>query len=65
MRPHLESCIQLWSPQHKKHMELLDWVPWRATKMIRSNGFKLREGRFRLDVRKKFFTIRVVEYWIR
>jgi len=23
-RSHLESCIQLWSPQHKKGMELLD-----------------------------------------
>jgi len=34
VRPQLEPCLQIWSPQHRKDMELLEWVQRTATKMI-------------------------------
>jgi len=35
VRPHLGSCVHLWSPQHRKDMDLLEQVKRRVTKMIR------------------------------
>jgi len=35
VRSHLDYCIQLWDAQHKKFKDLLEWVQWRATKVIK------------------------------
>ena len=35
LKPHLLYCIQAWKLQHKKDVELLEWVPRRATQTIR------------------------------
>ena len=58
MRPHLEYCIHMWSPQYRKDMDLLECVQMRATTMIcrmehLSCEDRLRElGLFSLEKRR-------------
>jgi len=49
--------IQYLKGAYKKAGEGLFTRAWRDR--TRGNGFKLKEGRFRLDIRKKLFTVRV------
>ena len=57
------AAFQYLKGAYKKDGEGLFTRVW--SDRTRGNGFKLKEGGFRLDIRKKFFTMRVVRHWHR
>ena len=63
-----ESLLQskLWERRYapKKAVECCDRRLSTKTK-TRKNGFKLKEGRFRLDIMRKFFTQKAERHWHR
>ncbi|KAK4825257.1 LOW QUALITY PROTEIN: hypothetical protein QYF61_025718 [Mycteria americana] len=81
VRPHLEYCIQhrkdidsleqvqrrdtkmIRSQRWLEHFSCEDRLA--CCDRTRNNGFKLKEGRFRFDTRKKFFMMRVMKHWNR
>ena len=47
VRPHLEYYVQMWSPQYRRDMDLLERIQKRATKMIQGMEHLSPEDRLR------------------
>jgi len=60
---HLVADFQCLKGAYKKHGD----KPFSrsCSDRTRSNGFELQEGRFRLNIRKKFFRMKCVKHWTR
>ena len=47
VRPHLDCCIQMWSPQYRRDTDLLEHIQRRAAKMIQGMEYLSFEDRLR------------------
>ncbi|KAK4830233.1 hypothetical protein QYF61_009300 [Mycteria americana] len=63
LRGHLIMAFQYLKKAYKKDGERV--FTGACSDRTRGNSFKLKEGRFRLDTRKKFFIMKVVRHWTR
>ena len=71
MRPHLGYCVQMWSPQYRRDVDLLEHIQKRDTKMIQGMEHypyedRLRElGQFSLEKKRLWGDLRVAFQYLK